>query len=184
MTTLDVVPKKKAVPSAEETAGKDLVRVAREQGLVVYANVNGTQLHLMRLLERAGIFGRPRPDPNSWRSTSSSCVLTQAGEQRRPLPGGYVNPGGTHRGKPSRTRVESSDDVPSVLVAAIRPEMMARSKQSRRPPESQEDDGTGLRCWPRGDASCRSPVRQVLGRLVDPCGRSAGREGPAIVLGE
>jgi putative transposase len=33
MTTLDVVPKKKAVPSAEETAAKELVRLAREQGL-------------------------------------------------------------------------------------------------------------------------------------------------------
>src|SRR3954447_24204913 len=33
MTTLDVVPKKKAEPSAEETAAKELVRQAREQGL-------------------------------------------------------------------------------------------------------------------------------------------------------
>ena len=33
MTTLDVVPKKKAGPSAEETAAKKLVRLAREQGL-------------------------------------------------------------------------------------------------------------------------------------------------------
>src|SRR4051795_1912356 len=33
MTTLDVVPKEKAEPSAEETAAKELVRVAREQGL-------------------------------------------------------------------------------------------------------------------------------------------------------
>jgi hypothetical protein len=33
MTTLDVVPKKKPEPSAEETAAKDLVRMAREQGL-------------------------------------------------------------------------------------------------------------------------------------------------------
>ena len=33
MTTLDVVPKKKPEPSAEETAAKELVRIAREQGL-------------------------------------------------------------------------------------------------------------------------------------------------------
>src|SRR5215218_10675105 len=33
MTTLDVVPKKKSEPSAEETAAKELVRLAREQGL-------------------------------------------------------------------------------------------------------------------------------------------------------
>src|SRR4051812_3100950 len=33
MTTLDVVPKKKPEPSAEETAAKELVRQAREQGL-------------------------------------------------------------------------------------------------------------------------------------------------------
>ena len=33
MTTLDVVPKKKPEPSAEETAAKELVRLAREQGL-------------------------------------------------------------------------------------------------------------------------------------------------------
>ena len=33
MTTLDVVPKKKIEPSAEETAAKELVRLAREQGL-------------------------------------------------------------------------------------------------------------------------------------------------------
>ena len=33
MTTLDVVPKKKSDPSAEETAAKELVRLAREQGL-------------------------------------------------------------------------------------------------------------------------------------------------------
>lgn len=33
MTTLDVVPKKKAEPSAKETAAKELVRQAREQGL-------------------------------------------------------------------------------------------------------------------------------------------------------
>ena len=33
MTTLDVVPKKKAGPSAEETAAKELVRLARERGL-------------------------------------------------------------------------------------------------------------------------------------------------------
>ena len=34
MTTLEIVPKKsKPVPSAEETAAKELVRVAREQGL-------------------------------------------------------------------------------------------------------------------------------------------------------
>jgi len=33
MKTLDVVPKKKAEPSAEETAAKELVRQAREQGL-------------------------------------------------------------------------------------------------------------------------------------------------------
>jgi hypothetical protein len=33
MTTLDVVPKKKPEPSAEETAVKELVRLAREQGL-------------------------------------------------------------------------------------------------------------------------------------------------------
>ena len=32
MTTLDVVPKKKPEPSAEETAAKELVRLAREQG--------------------------------------------------------------------------------------------------------------------------------------------------------
>ena len=33
MTTLDVVPKKKPEPSAEEAAAKELVRLAREQGL-------------------------------------------------------------------------------------------------------------------------------------------------------
>src|SRR3954464_247269 len=33
MTTLDVVPKEKAEPSAEETAAKELVRQARERGL-------------------------------------------------------------------------------------------------------------------------------------------------------
>jgi len=34
MTTLDVVPKKtRPEPSAEETAAKELVRAAREQGL-------------------------------------------------------------------------------------------------------------------------------------------------------
>ena len=33
MTTLDVVPKRKPEPSAEETAAKELVRLAREQGL-------------------------------------------------------------------------------------------------------------------------------------------------------
>lgn len=33
MTTLDVVPKKKPEPSAEETAAIELVRLAREQGL-------------------------------------------------------------------------------------------------------------------------------------------------------
>ena len=33
MTTLDIVPKKKAAPSAEEAAAKELVRQAREQGL-------------------------------------------------------------------------------------------------------------------------------------------------------
>jgi putative transposase len=33
MTTLDVVPKKKIEPSAEESAAKELVRLAREQGL-------------------------------------------------------------------------------------------------------------------------------------------------------
>jgi len=33
MTTLDAVPKKKPDPSAEETAAKELVRLAREQGL-------------------------------------------------------------------------------------------------------------------------------------------------------
>jgi hypothetical protein len=33
MTTLDVVPKKKPEPSLEETAAKELVRQAREQGL-------------------------------------------------------------------------------------------------------------------------------------------------------
>ena len=33
MTTLDVVPKKKPEPSAQETAAKELVRLAREQGL-------------------------------------------------------------------------------------------------------------------------------------------------------
>src|SRR5687767_10239942 len=33
MTTLDVVPKKKAEPSAEATAAKEMVRQAREQGL-------------------------------------------------------------------------------------------------------------------------------------------------------
>src|SRR3954451_12659466 len=33
MTTLDVVPKKKPEPSAEETAAKELVRQAKEQGL-------------------------------------------------------------------------------------------------------------------------------------------------------
>jgi putative transposase len=33
MTTLDVVPKKKPEPSAEELAAKELVRLAREQGL-------------------------------------------------------------------------------------------------------------------------------------------------------
>ena len=33
MTTLDVVAKKKPEPSAEETAAKELVRAAREQGL-------------------------------------------------------------------------------------------------------------------------------------------------------
>src|SRR4051794_13146523 len=33
MTTLDAVPKKKPEPSAEETAAKELVRLAREQGL-------------------------------------------------------------------------------------------------------------------------------------------------------
>jgi transposase-like protein len=33
MTTLDVVPRKKPEPSAEETAAKELVRAAREQGL-------------------------------------------------------------------------------------------------------------------------------------------------------
>ena len=33
MTTLDVVPKKKSEPSAEETAARELVRMAREQGL-------------------------------------------------------------------------------------------------------------------------------------------------------
>lgn len=35
MTTLDVVPKKKADPSAEELAAKELVRLAREQGLAL-----------------------------------------------------------------------------------------------------------------------------------------------------
>jgi hypothetical protein len=33
MTTLDVVPKKKPEPSAEELAARELVRLAREQGL-------------------------------------------------------------------------------------------------------------------------------------------------------
>ena len=33
MTTLEIVPKKKPEPSAEETAAKELVRLAREQGL-------------------------------------------------------------------------------------------------------------------------------------------------------
>ena len=33
MTTLDVVPRKKSEPSAEETAAQELVRLAREQGL-------------------------------------------------------------------------------------------------------------------------------------------------------
>jgi putative transposase len=33
MTTLDVVPKKKPEPSAEETAARELVRLARAQGL-------------------------------------------------------------------------------------------------------------------------------------------------------
>src|SRR3954447_7869068 len=33
MTTLDVVPKKKPEPSAEETAATELVRLAREQGM-------------------------------------------------------------------------------------------------------------------------------------------------------
>src|SRR6201747_2507369 len=33
MTTLDVVPKNKPEPSAEETAARELVRLAREQGL-------------------------------------------------------------------------------------------------------------------------------------------------------
>jgi len=33
MTTLDVVPSKKLEPSAEETAARELVRLAREQGL-------------------------------------------------------------------------------------------------------------------------------------------------------
>ena len=33
MTTLDVVPKKKPEPSAEETAAKELVRLGREHGL-------------------------------------------------------------------------------------------------------------------------------------------------------
>ncbi len=33
MRTLDVVPKQKPEPSAEETAAKELVRLAREQGL-------------------------------------------------------------------------------------------------------------------------------------------------------
>ena len=32
MTTLEIVPKKKPEPSAEETAAKELVRLAREQG--------------------------------------------------------------------------------------------------------------------------------------------------------
>ena len=32
MTTLDVVPAKQPEPSAEETAAKELVRSAREQG--------------------------------------------------------------------------------------------------------------------------------------------------------
>src|SRR3954467_14699912 len=33
MTALDAVPKKKPEPSAEETAAKELVRLAKEQGL-------------------------------------------------------------------------------------------------------------------------------------------------------
>ena len=55
MTTLEIVPKKnKPEPSAEELAAKELVRVAREQGL----SLTGPDGLLKQFQERA----RDRPE--------------------------------------------------------------------------------------------------------------------------
>ena len=53
MTTLDVVPKKKPEPSAEETAAKELVRLAREQGLSLTGPDGLLKQFTKRVLETA-----------------------------------------------------------------------------------------------------------------------------------
>ena len=67
MTTLGVVPKKKPEPFAEEAAVRELVRLAREQGLFL-TGPDGRPRHFKESVLEAAL----NEDDRAWRSREAS----------------------------------------------------------------------------------------------------------------